>query len=305
MARTPELPPTPAGGAGRLEQLRARWLGGLAPSTARGYSTDVAAWLNWCEEVGIDPATAQDRDLTGYLAAIADRAPSTRARRLAGIRSFYTWLHDEGAVDVVPAVPAGSRPRVRGRDDARLLGVDIETAAALITAADQWSPRMSALVATLLATAARISEGLSLTPAHLRPAGGGRVVTTIHGKGDRVRTVAVPPLALERLEAIAPEDPSLPFFVTRTGRAWSPREARDSLSRLGRRAGIPLHPHLLRHSGASIALAQGADIEAVREMLGHSSLSTTQRYLRARRALDASPTYAIAAAIAPERDNSA
>lgn len=283
----------------RLDHLRSRWLGGLSPATARGYSSDIASWLTWCADEGVTPDRAEDRDLTAYLASIAHLAPSTRARRVAGIRSFYSWLRDEGITSHVPTVPTGSRPRTRGRDDTRLLGLDAAQAAALISAADAHSPRLSALVATLLSTSMRISEALALTPAAMHPAGGGRVVTTIHGKGERVRTIAVPPLALERLESLAPPTPTSPYFVTRTGRPWSQREARDSITRLGRRTGTPLHPHTLRHSGASIALAHGADIEAVREMLGHSSLSTTQLYLRARRSLDASPTYAVAAAIAP------
>ncbi|UYG18313.1 tyrosine-type recombinase/integrase (plasmid) [Brachybacterium huguangmaarense] len=287
------------GGAAGIEQLRARWLGGLALATARGYAHDVAAWLEHCAAAGIDPAAASDRDLTGYLGAIAHLAPATRARRLAGIASFYRWLHDEGVVATVPSVPAGSRPHVRGRDDARLIGLDVDQAAALIIQADAWSDRMGAFVATLLSTGARLSEALTLVPAAIVPAGGGRHVTTIHGKGNRTRTVAVPPLALERLERIEPADPHAPYFVTRSGRAWGAREARDSLARLGRRAGVPLHPHLLRHSAGSIALAQGVDVERVREMLGHASLSTTQLYVRARHSIDASATYAVAAAIAP------
>src|SRR5699024_10732066 len=226
-------------------------------------------------------------------------ATSTRVRRLAGIRSFHTWLRDEGLVASVPELPAGARPRVRGRDDARLVGLDAATAAQLMAAADAHSPRMAALIATQLTTGARISETLALTPADLIGGAGGRVTTTITGKGGRVRTVVVPPLALERLEAIRPHSVNALFFTTRTGKAWSQREVRDSLTRLGRRNGLRLHPHLLRHSAASISLARGANIEAVRDMLGHGSLSTTQRYVRAAATLDGSPAYGLAAAIAP------
>lgn len=299
MVRTPALPPIGAGSAGRLEQLRGRWLGGLAPATARGYSADVAAWLAWCQGAGVDPAAAGDRDLTAYLAAIAELAPATKARRLAGIRSFYVWLRDEEVVTTVPTVPAGSRPRVRGRDDARLVGLDAAAAARLLGAADAHSPRMAALVATLLTTGARISEALELAPSQLRHGAGGRVTATITGKGDRTRTVVVPPLALERLEAIRPDDDADRFFRTRTGRPWTQRQVRDALTRFGRRHNLPLHPHLLRHSAASISLARGVNIEAVRDMLGHGSLSTTQRYVRAAATLDGSPAYSLAAAIAP------
>lgn len=285
--------------SGGLEQLRDRWLGGLAPTTARGYRADVAHWLMWCAEADLDPRAATGRDLTAYLATLAELATTSRVRRLAGIRNFHTWLRDEGIVATVPELPAGARPRVRGRDDARLVGLDAPTAAALLAAADAHSPRMAALIATLLTTGARISEALALTPARLHPGAGGRVTTTITGKGDRIRTVVVPPLALERLELIHPEGDVERFFRTRTGKPWTQREVRDALKRLGRHHGLALHPHLLRHSAASISLARGANIEAVRDMLGHGSLSTTQRYLRAAATLDGSPAYSLAAAVAP------
>ena len=296
MEPTAALAPESGGGAG-LEQLRDRWLGGLAPTTARGYSADVRHWLRWCADSGVDPRSATGRDLTAYLASLEHLATSTRVRRLAGIRSFHTWLRDEGLAATVPEPPAGARPRVRGRDDARLVGLDAATAAQLMAAADAHSPRMAALIATQLTTGARISETLALSPALLSAGAGGRVTTTITGKGGRVRTVVVPPLALERLDAIQPDSPTELFFVTRTGKAWTQREVRDALTRLGRRHGLRLHPHLLRHSAASISLARGANIEAVRDMLGHASLSTTQRYVRAAATLDGSPAYSLAAVL--------
>ena len=290
---------SPSGHGASLEQLAERWLGGQAPATARGYRADVRAWLSWCAAQGLDPRAADGRDLTAYLATLAELAITTRVRRLAGIRNFHTWLSDEGIVATVPELPAGARPRVRGRDDSRLVGLDAPAAASLMRYTDEHSPRMAALVATLLTTGARIGEPLALTPARLRLGAGGRVTTTITGKGDRVRTVVVPPLALERLELIHPEGDAERFFRTRTGKPWTQREVRDALNRLGRNHGLVLHPHLLRHSAASISLARGANIEAVRDMLGHGSLSTTQRYVRAAATLDGSPAYSLAAAVAP------
>lgn len=91
-----------------------------------------------------------------YLATLAELATTTRVRRLAGIPSFHTWLRDEGTVATVPQVPATARPRARGRVDTRLLGLDAP-AAALLGVADEHSPRMAALIATLLTTGARIA----------------------------------------------------------------------------------------------------------------------------------------------------
>lgn len=61
-----------------------------------------------------------------------------------------------------------------------------------------------------------------------------------------------------------------------------------------------LHPHALRHTAASLALPTGTNVEAVRVMLGHSFLTTTQRYVKAAGALDGSPVYALAVLIAPD-----
>lgn len=279
-----------------LQELESRWLGTLAPTTRRGYSADARSWMTHCVEVGLDPRSATGRDLSAWLDTLSRLRPATRARRLSAVTSMYQWLKDEGVVAAVPEVPRTSRPRTRGQDDARLVGLDAATAHTLLAAADEHSARMAALVAVGLTTGLRIAEMLSLTPADVRTDGGGRVLATVTGKRDRTRTVVVPPLAAERLAVLAPEQDE-PYFRTRTGRRWSQRQARDALARLGKKIGIPLHPHLLRHTAASLALATGADMEAVRAMLGHESLATTQRYVRAASALDRSPAYALAAAL--------
>lgn len=131
----------------------------------------------------------------------------------------------------VPELSVGAAPRTRGRDDARLLGLDAQGAAALMTAADAHSPRMAALIATLLTTGARISEALDLTPARLRAGAGGRVTTTITGKGGRMRTVVVPPPA-----------------CAGTPRRHPPRQPRWAVLRDTYRKGLdtarsPRHPH--------------------------------------------------------------
>src|SRR5690606_16972980 len=91
-----------------------------------------------------------------------------------------------------------------------------------------------------------------------------------------------------------------PVFVTRTGRPWSQREARYQMARLGRAAGLgDVHPHQLRHTAATLALTDGTNIEVVRDMLGHSSLATTQRYVAAAASVDRSPAYRLAEKIAP------
>lgn len=281
-----------------VELLTSRWLGAFAPSTRRGYRADVRSWLGHCADAGRDPRRATGRDLAAWLDGLTHLRPSTRARRISAVTSFYTWLKDEELVSHVPEVPRSSRPRARGQDDARLVGLDRSTATQLLAAADRHSPRMAAFVAVGLTTGLRVEELLSLTPDAVRVDGGGRVLATVRGKRDRTRTVVVPPLATERLAALTPSRTGDPYFRTRSQKPWTQRQARDALARLGRRIGLRnLHPHLMRHTAASVALASGSSMEAVRAMLGHESLATTQRYVRAAGALDASPAYALASAL--------
>ncbi|GII99096.1 integrase/recombinase XerC/integrase/recombinase XerD [Sediminihabitans luteus] len=282
----------------RLDRAHRRWLAGLAPSTRRGYSADVAAWLAWCAAHGVDAGHPSGRDLGEYLDTLADTVSiATRARRLAAVRSFYAWARDEGASDADPNPPRRSTPRVRGLDAARLGGLSATEARTLMSAADAHHPRSAALVALLLTTGLRISEALSVSVGDLRPDTHGRVLLTVTGKGSKVRTVVVPELAAHRCTVIAGQrGRTAALFVTRTGKRWSADEARDHLARLGRRCGLMgLHPHALRHTAATLALAGGTNIEAVRAMLGHASLATTQRYVTAAGALDASPAEALAA----------
>jgi len=83
--------------------------------------------MEHCASVGLDPREATGRDLTAWLDGLMHLRPSTRARRLSAVLSMYAWLKDEGVMTVVPAVPRASRPRARGQDDARLVGLDQQT----------------------------------------------------------------------------------------------------------------------------------------------------------------------------------
>ncbi|MCA5894726.1 tyrosine-type recombinase/integrase [Isoptericola sp. NEAU-Y5] len=289
-----------ADGSGALEAMQARWLGGLSGSTRRAYGADVRDWLRWCAEHGVDTLRPTGRDLSQYLDGL-EVSTATKARRMAGVRSFYAWARDEEITTADPMPPRASRPRVRGSDARRILGLTAPEASALMGAADAHGPRSAALVSLLLTTGLRISEALSVTVGDLTHDRGGRTLVTVCGKGNKTRTVVVPPLAVERCHAAADgRGDDEPVFVTRTGRPWSQREARYQMARLGRAAGLgDVHPHQLRHTAATLALTDGTNIEVVRDMLGHSSLATTQRYVAAAASVDRSPAYRLAEKIAP------
>jgi integrase/recombinase XerD len=91
------------------------------------------------------------------------------------------------------------------------------------------------------------------------------------------------------------------MFTTLTGRRWDRNGAHDTITRIGQRARITLHPHLLRHT-ATLALDAGAPLDRVQDLLGHADPRTTMRYAHARQRLDTSAAYDLARWLAGDQD---
>jgi integrase/recombinase XerD len=282
-----------------LDRALTRWLGGLSEHTSRAYNIDLTAWMTWCEANGVDAGHPTGRDVVEHLASL-EVGESAKARRYSAIQSFYRWARDEGLTDADPLPPKAQRPVVRGEDSQRRIGLSEADAQLLTAAAISDTPRSAALVTLLFTTGLRISEALSIDQLTRR---GDRVTVTVLGKGRKTRTVVVPPLAAELCSKLLESSSSsvqVPLFRTRTGRRLSPREAYKVIVRLGRQAGLEhVHPHLLRHTSATLSLLNGVDVMAVCTMLGHANLNTVQRYLLALAALEHSPADLLASKIAP------
>jgi integrase/recombinase XerC len=164
--------------------------------------------------------------------------------------------------------------------------LSVEDAARAITEAGEhdveWlGARDAALLTLLYGAGLRISEALGLKRGDV-PLG---ETLTVIGKGRKERSVPVLPLVASALAAYAGKipftgAPSSPLFLSRRGRAMSPREAQGLMQRLRGRLGLPekATPHALRHSFATHILQGGGDLRSVQELLGHASLSTTQVY---------------------------
>ena len=282
----------PAEGDWRLEPFVAS-LAGKSPETARAYRSDVAAFARWAERGGARrPADADRIVLRRYLANLATRryARATVARKAAALRAYFAWCAKEG---IVPADPArrlsapsaeGRLPKVlSARDLGLLLDGDPSSAGTAPTrAADAaLGLRDDAVLELLYAAGLRVSElcGLDRGGVDLP----GRTVTVV-GKGDKERRLPVHDRAAEALRAwladgrpvlAGPESPPEAVFLNRRGRRLGPRDVRRILDR---RSPVPTHPHALRHSFATHLLDGGADLRVVQELLGHSSLQTTQVY---------------------------
>ena len=147
-------------------------------------------------------------------------------------------------------------------------------------------PRNRALIVLLFQVGLRISEALALREKDIDVTRG--VLTVLHGKGDRQRTLGVDVGTLAELHqwlawraARGIRDPA-PVFCTKTGQPWAPSAVRALLPKLARRAGITkrVHPHGLRHSFAFGLAMRGVPVHVIQAAMGHASLQTTDTYLR-------------------------
>jgi integrase/recombinase XerC len=217
-------------------------------------------------------------------------ARASIARRVGAIHTFYRWAADAGRIEHDPSLLLG-RPKVANRLPTVLR---VGEAAALMDApapADADDPvavavrlRDEAILELLYGSGLRVSEVTTLTTEGL-DLEGGRV--HVVGKGSKERRVPLSEDAVRALRRwlaagrpVLATQPTEALFVNRKRKPMGPRDVRAMVDGYagdllpGRRVG----PHTLRHSFATHLLEGGADIRAVQELLGHSSVATTQRY---------------------------
>jgi integrase/recombinase XerC len=237
------------------------------------------------------PADVTKLVLRSFLGEIAkERTSASIARKLAAIRAFYRHLVRTGAMSRSPAELVAT-PRVRRRLPALLnaeAAAEVVESPALAPAADAVRARDAALLELLYGAGVRVSElvrmdldDVSFDDASLRVLGKGRKerVLPLGGKASAALRTYLAHRAEFRHPRTAALDPKA-LFVGRLGRRVGVRWVQKLVHRygmLGAGRG-DLHPHALRHSCATHMLEGGADLRAIQEMLGHSSLSTTQRY---------------------------
>ena len=279
---------------------------GLSEHTLKAYRTDVSACLECLWEQGIrslDEVTLDD--LRGWMGVESrTHARSSMARKTVAVRGFFAWAHEHGVMSANPAAALmtpkspNTLPAVLTEAQAsQLMNAEDEAAAAQ---SDPVHLRDAAILELLYATGIRVAELVGLDVGDVDFAGRTVKVT---GKGDKQRVVPFGVPAMRALEAwvergrpqllasrsqsssaanhsqsrSAPAGAAL-FLGARGGRL-DQRVAREVVHRAAREAGVPdISPHALRHSAATHLLDGGADLREVQEMLGHSSLKTTQRY---------------------------
>ena len=252
----------------------------VSPHTLRSYRADLTDFEAHLATTKLAPAAADVRAIRGWLAALHARGldPVSVARKLAAVRSFYRFLVRRG---VVPRNPARE---LRGPRPTRKLVsfLPIDEADALVggrALGGAARDRDIAILELLYATGLRVSElaGLDLDSID-RDARTVRVV----GKGRKERIVPYGAAAARALDAyLGPRAAARgPVFVRARGGRLGVRSIRAIVTRAAGAAGVTrrVTPHTLRHTFATHLLDAGADLRVIQELLGHSRLSTTQRY---------------------------
>ncbi len=247
---------------------------GLSPHTARAYTHTLERFTAW---LGSRPLEGLRRaDLRAFLGQVGrGREPATVSRHVAALRAFFRWAVDRGTLATSPAEEL-ARPRA-GRGLPR---VPSEPAAAAVVEDASPHPRDRAALELLYGAGLRASElsALDVRDVDLREA----IVHVRAGKGGKPRIVPLPTAAREALEswlAARPDAAHDALFLNVRGGRLSPRSLHRLVATAGLAVGQPgLHPHALRHAYATHLLDRGADLRAIQELLGHASLSTTQRY---------------------------
>jgi integrase/recombinase XerD len=309
--RTASLPAVPV----PLVDFTDGWLANrrLSAHTRAAYRRDVAQWLAWCADHEVEPLRASFLHVNAYARALESTvdgrtgrplAPSSVARKLSALSSWYGFLH---RVELVAANPVGGadRPRV-ARDHSSTVGLTADEVDAVLAAAarEQGSTaaRNRAIIALLADLGLRVGEVVALDLADLGQEQGHRTIR-FTGKGAKPRRRALPPGAASAVDAyLLVREPSGdgPLFRTLRGGRVDRHAVFRLVRRLAQEAGVPawsrLSPHSLRHAFATSAREEGVPLEDVQDAMGHADPRTTRRYDRDRHNLDRDPAYTIWAA---------
>ncbi len=257
-----------------------------SPHTILAYTEDLAQFDEFLVAAG---RTIEDADhilIRRFLGVLLDRGleKSTAARKLACVRSLYRFLRRRGLRDTNPTLLVATPRRAR-----RLpTFLDEQTIGTVLGLPDRSTPRGvrdAAILEVFYSTGLRLSELLSLRPADMQMR---ERVLKVTGKGSKQRIVPFGVKAGEAVQAWIRARPELlqgrpdpgTLFLSDRGKALSPKGVNIIVNRYIRSVSElrKTSPHVLRHTFATHLVNRGADLQAVRELLGHASLSTTQIY---------------------------
>lgn len=262
---------------------------GTAAKTRAAYGADVTAFARWAAAQDLDPVQVTTRTLRRYAQRLGEHdelQAASLARKLASLRALFRSLREHGVVQQNPAdlVPAPKRPQklptvLKPEEVAALLD--------RIPASTPLDHRDRALFELAYGCGLRAEELVDLDVESIDFDG---EEVRVEGKGAKTRIVPAGEPALKAVaryldrarHALVADPSQRALFLSKSGRRLSTSDVRRRLKARARLAAMQggVHPHALRHSYATHLLDGGADLRAIQELLGHSSISTTQIYTR-------------------------
>lgn len=258
--------------------------------TIDAYARDIACFINFfATDNTVDVDFLRNMQVHDFRRFIGYRAmhyieKSSQSRELSAVKNFFKWL-DKNHIAKNSAISVITNPRLP-----KVLpkALDVTDAQDLLQQAksfakDDWQGlRDQAILILLYGCGLRISEALSLNVGDINPNSN---FLRIKGKGNKERLVPLLPIITEAVNAYTAATPYTfkhgeALFVGARGERLSPRIIQRQLQKIRAYMGLPdtVTPHALRHSYATHLLAEGTDLRSIQELLGHASLTTTQRY---------------------------
>ena len=263
---------------------------GCSARTVEAYRNDLLRYANYCVNHGIAPEKAVSYEVQSFIAELSAEhmAASSVNRCLSSVRGFYRWMarfnkREDNPSSTLRNVKAPVKlPSVLWENEMADFAALPDTAGIL------WPVRDKALILAMYSAGLRVSEAVSLSMENIS---GSLEEARITGKGGKMRYVFFSDEAKTAIAEYLPQRKARlgmagidgkkgALFVNRKGLPISVPGVRWIISRYAQHSGLGknIHPHSLRHSFATHLVNSGCDVRIVQEMLGHSSLSTTQRY---------------------------
>lgn len=279
---------------GELLKITERWVEWLktqrnySPNTINSYLSDLNIFFSYFSpQMGL--GDLENLDVRDFRNFFSERARScigkaSIAREEAAVRNFFKWLDDNDIMKntAIFQIATPKLPKTLPR------ALDVDTTFEVIdTAAQKCSEpwlgiRDMAIFTLLYGCGLRISEALNL---NVEDISSDSEFIKIHGKGNKDRYVPILPIVIERIEEYKANCPYRlkrgdALFLGAKGERVKPRIIQRKLQKIRAELGLPANitPHALRHSFATHLLAEGSDLRSIQELLGHASLSSTQKY---------------------------
>jgi integrase/recombinase XerD len=251
------------------------WLHGKSSQSRRSYLRDIQDFLDFTNKHVDDITLADIQDWDTSLAL--RYAPTSRKRKLAAIKSFFSFAHKNDLIDANPGAAVKS-PKTKDAIAERILTED-EWMKLLYAEPNRQHQLMLQL---LYETRARVSEFCSLTWKDIREKPDGAALVTLFGKGNKTRKVTITPELWQAIKATKPTNVKGddPIFINYRHKAYSTVQVWRIVRAAGERVEIyGVSPHWIRHTGATHQLINGSPIHLQQQELGHSGLDITSRYL--------------------------